>query len=107
MAWNDWVTVLLMTVSGFFFLAGTVGLLRFPDLWSRLHALTKADNLGLGLLVLALFFQAGNVWEVFKLCFIWALALVAGSTACYAIGHFHLTHGKSGADLKKGPGGEA
>jgi multicomponent Na+:H+ antiporter subunit G len=31
----------------FFFLAGTVGLLRFPDTLTRLHALTKADNLGL------------------------------------------------------------
>jgi len=41
---------LLLLGSGFFFLAGTVGLLRFPDVHSRLHALTKADNLGLGLL---------------------------------------------------------
>ena len=38
----------------FFFVAGTVGLLRFPDSLSRLHALTKADNLGLGLVVLGL-----------------------------------------------------
>ena len=37
-----------------FFLAGTVGLLRFPDTMTRLHALTKVDNLGLGLIVLAL-----------------------------------------------------
>ena len=39
----------------FFFLAGTVGLLRFPDTITRLHALTKADNLGLGLIILGLF----------------------------------------------------
>jgi monovalent cation/proton antiporter MnhG/PhaG subunit len=38
----------------FFFLAGTVGLLRFPDTLTRLHALTKADNLGLGLIMLGL-----------------------------------------------------
>ena len=37
-----------------FYLAGSVGLLRLPDLYSRLHALTKADNLGLGLLLLLL-----------------------------------------------------
>ena len=41
-------------------LAGTVGLLRFPDPLSRLHALTKADNLGLGLIVLAIAWSA--VW---------------------------------------------
>lgn len=32
-----------------FFVAGTVGLLRFPDVFSRLHAVTKADTVGLGL----------------------------------------------------------
>ena len=36
----------------FFFIAGTLGLLRFGDTLSRVHALTKADNLGLGLIVL-------------------------------------------------------
>ena len=44
----------------FFFFAGTVGLLRFPDSLTRLHALTKADNLGLGLVVLGLLPQAGQ-----------------------------------------------
>ena len=34
-----------------FFWGGSLGLLRFPDIYSRLHALTKADNLGLGLVV--------------------------------------------------------
>ena len=34
-------------------MAGTVGLLRFPDTLTRLHALTKVDNLGLGFIVLA------------------------------------------------------
>jgi len=47
-----------------FFLAGSIGVLRLPDLLSRLHALTKADNLGLGLVVLGLMLQAdsGCVW---------------------------------------------
>ena len=44
----------MLCAGAFFFLAGTVGLLRFPDSLTRLHALTKADNLGLGLIVLGL-----------------------------------------------------
>ncbi len=48
----DALTIITVSVGAFFFLAGTVGLLRFPDALSRLHALTKADNLGLGLVVL-------------------------------------------------------
>ena len=50
----DLFTVLAVSAGAFFFIAGTVGLLRFPDTLTRLHALTKADNLGLGLVVLGL-----------------------------------------------------
>jgi multicomponent Na+:H+ antiporter subunit G len=50
----DIVTITAVSAGAFFFLAGTVGLLRFPDPLMRLHALTKADNLGLGLVVLVL-----------------------------------------------------
>jgi multicomponent Na+:H+ antiporter subunit G len=55
---RDGLSILAVSIGAFFFLAGTVGLLRFPDPLSRLHALTKADNLGLGLVVLGLLFQA-------------------------------------------------
>ena len=106
MAWNDWVTVALMVMGGFFFVAGTAGLLRFPDLWSRLHALTKADNLGLGLLVMGLFFQVDSLLLVLKLSFIWWLALIAGSTACYAIGHYHLVQHRSGEERSDQEEGE-
>ena len=50
--------IVAVAAGAFFFLAGTVGLLRFPDALTRLHALTKADNLGLGLIVLGLLPQA-------------------------------------------------
>jgi len=49
------LTGLLLAAAVFFFVAGTIGLLRFPDLYCRLHALTKADNLALDwILVLAI-----------------------------------------------------
>ena len=69
----------------FFFLAGTVGLLRFPDPLSRLHALTKADNLGLGLVVLGLLPRSESPLAALKLIAIWALVQLAGGdrrTAC-------------------------
>lgn len=71
----------LVTVSAgvFFFLAGTVGLLRFPDPLARLHALTKADNLGLGLVVLGLMPQAGSLFDALKLACIWLLVLFSGA----------------------------
>jgi multicomponent Na+:H+ antiporter subunit G len=50
-----------------FFLAGTVGLLRFPDAYTRLHALTKADNLGVALVVTGLLPQMDGVLAALKL----------------------------------------
>lgn len=83
---RDVITVLLLLAAMFFFVAGTVGLLRFPDLYSRLHALTKADNVGLGLTVLALMFQAESGLQRIQLGLIWVLVLVASATACLLIG---------------------
>jgi multicomponent Na+:H+ antiporter subunit G len=80
-----WASALLVVTGGFFFLAGTVGLLRFPDTFSRLHAVTKADNLGLGLVAVGLAIQAGTPVEVLKLLVIWGLALFASATACQII----------------------
>lgn len=69
---------MLITGSAFF-VAGTVGLLRFPDLHSRLHALTKADNVGLGLIALALAPQVPSVFLMLKLALIWVLTLLASA----------------------------
>jgi len=76
---------LALVVGAVFFLAGTVGLLRFPDTHSRLHALTKADTLGLGFIVLGAALAAGSLTVALKLFIIWGLALVASSTVCYLI----------------------
>lgn len=74
-------TIAAVTAGAIFFLAGTVGLLRFPDSWTRLHALTKADNLGLGLVVLGLLPQADGIAGALKLVCIWLLVLLSGATA--------------------------
>ncbi len=86
----DLATVVFCLAGAVFYLAGTVGMLRFPDILCRLHALTKADNLGLGLLVVGLLFQAATVAGALKLILIWLLALVASSNTCYAIGRHAL-----------------
>ena len=81
----DGLTILAVSAGAFFFLAGTVGLLRFPDTLSRLHALTKADNLGLGLVVLGLLPRAEGPFGALKLIAVWLLALLAGATVTQLI----------------------
>jgi multicomponent Na+:H+ antiporter subunit G len=77
----DSLSVALMLAGAGFFLAGTLGLIRFPDVYTRIHALTKADNLGLGLIVLGLMLQAESVAAASKLLFIWLLLLAASASA--------------------------
>ncbi|MEF8702661.1 MAG: monovalent cation/H(+) antiporter subunit G [Candidatus Accumulibacter sp. UW26] len=78
-------SLLLLLVGAFFFFAGTVGLLRFPDVYSRLHALTKADNLGLGCILLGLAVQAESLAAALKLLLIWPLVLAASAGVSFAI----------------------
>lgn len=76
----DALSALLILAGMAFFLAGTVGLLRLPDLFSRLHALTKADNLGLGFVVAGLALQAPSVLAAAKLVVIWLIAMLSAAT---------------------------
>lgn len=77
----DIVTVILVGAGTLLFLAGALGLLRFPDTLSRLHAISKADNLGLGLIVLGLLPQAASIGDGLKLLCIWLLAQLSAATA--------------------------
>jgi multicomponent Na+:H+ antiporter subunit G len=81
----NWISFLLLFLAAFFFIGGTVGLLRFPDVYSRLHALTKADNIGLGFVVLALLIQVDSWYWASRLLIIWAFVMAASATNAYLI----------------------
>ncbi len=81
----DLWTIVAVSAGVFFFFAGTVGLLRFPDTLTRLHALTKADNLGLGLVVLGLLPRVSSPHGALKLTCVWLLVLLAGAIASQLI----------------------
>src|SRR5271169_3933126 len=89
----DLFSIAAISAGVFFFLAGTVGLLRFPDALSRLHALTKADNLGLGLIVLGLLFHVGGPLAALKLISVWFLTLLAGAAVTQLIARTARTGG--------------
>jgi multicomponent Na+:H+ antiporter subunit G len=81
----DLFTCLSVAAGAFFYLAGSVGLLRFPDAYTRLHALTEADNLGLALVVLGLLPQMGGVLAGLKLVVIWLLVLFSSAAVSQLI----------------------
>ena len=90
---TDALTVLLILAGALFFMAGTVGLLRFPDLYTRLHALTKAENVGLGLIIVGLAIQAEALSVVLKLLVIWLLVQLAGASVAHLIAKSALRKG--------------
>ena len=82
---SDYLSAVLLIAGAVFFLAGTLGLLRFPDVYTRLHALTKADNVGLGLMVAGLAVQAETWAAAGKLLLIWLLVLLAGASVAHLV----------------------
>ena len=79
---TDAFTFVFVAAGIAFFGAGTLGLVRLPETFSRIHALTKADNVGLALIVLGLLPQAANVLDGAKMVAVWLLAqLASGAVA--------------------------
>ncbi len=78
---TDYLASFLIFVGIGFFAAGSIGLLRLPDLYSRMHAVTKADNLGLGLLCAGLALLLGDGFIALKLLLVWLLVLAASAVS--------------------------
>jgi multicomponent Na+:H+ antiporter subunit G len=87
------LALLLIAAGACFFVAGSVGMLRFPDAFTRLHATTKADNVGLGLVIVGLLLQVDSLYEGAKLVAIWLLVAQSGATACHLIARAALQAG--------------
>lgn len=98
MTWLEGASLLLALCGAVFFFAGLLGLLRFPDTYLRIHAITKADNVGLGLIVLALMLQSASLAIAGKLLLIWLLALLAGTNTGFMIGRWARRHERKEGD---------
>jgi multicomponent Na+:H+ antiporter subunit G len=81
----DLLSGAVIIVGVVFFTAGTIGLIRFPDTRSRLHALTKADNIGLGLVLLGVALQVGSGSTAVLLLITWVLVLGAASVSAQTL----------------------
>lgn len=90
----DLLAFTLIALGAFFFVAGTIGLLRFPDTLCRLHALTKADGLGLGLTCLGVAILASGAGEVARIVLIWFF-VATSSAVC---GHLIARHVRRATD---------
>jgi multicomponent Na+:H+ antiporter subunit G len=76
-----------MVAGLFFIMAGTIGVLRLPDFYTRLHAAGMTDTLGAELILLALIFQADSLQMVLKLMLVAFFLLITSPTATHAVAH--------------------
>ncbi len=79
---------------GFFYLVGAVGLNRMPDVFTRMHAASVSETLGVGLLVLGMVLQAGFTLVAAKLIIILLVLLVTGPVATHALARAALHDGE-------------
>lgn len=79
------VVAVLAAVGTFFVLVGTIGLLRLPDLYTRVHATSKADTLGTVLTLAAASLVFGDVVPTVKILFLLVFTFVTAPTAAHAI----------------------
>ncbi|HEY9396498.1 MAG TPA: monovalent cation/H(+) antiporter subunit G [Burkholderiales bacterium] len=70
---------------GIFCVIGAVGLLRMPDLYTRMHATSVIETLGAGLILLGLVLQAGFTLVAAKLLIIGVLIFFASPTSTHAL----------------------
>lgn len=84
--------VLLLTGGGFV-LAGGIGVMRLPDLYTRMHAASLTDTLGTLLILGGIMLQAGLTLATIKLAAIALFLLLTGPTATYALANAALLSG--------------
>jgi multicomponent Na+:H+ antiporter subunit G len=78
----SWALILL---GSFFTVAGAIGLVRMPDVFTRMHSLSVIDTAGVGFLFLGLMLQSGLSLVTLKLLFILALFFFAGPVITHAL----------------------
>lgn len=95
---TDVLALLLVIAGALFFAAGTVALIRFPGIRNRLHALTKADNLGLGLIMGGSALLLGSWTAAGVLLLTWILALGAASVSAHVLAEIEVRQLEEGSD---------
>lgn len=88
----EWVSLLqdiaswtAFAAGGFFLIVGSIGMVRLPDFWSRLHGAGVIDTLGAELIILGMIFQAGFGVTAMKLVLIGFFVFFTSPTATHAV----------------------
>ena len=90
---TDIVSWILVLAGSMFAVVGGIGLLRLPDLFTRMHGAGMTDTMGAGLILTGLMFQAGLTLVTCKLVLILLFLLLTSPTSAHALAKSALAHG--------------
>jgi multicomponent Na+:H+ antiporter subunit G len=99
----DVLSWILFAVGSALVVIGALGIVRFPDFYTRLHAAGITDTFGADLVLLAMALQADNLLVVVKLGFIFLFLVLTSPVSTHAIAHAALVSGlrpRIGKDLR-------
>lgn len=99
MSLADWISSILFLLGCTLSLVAAIGVLRFPDLLSRMHAATKPQVLGLVLTMLGLAISLGSNQLTWKLLLVVAFQFMTAPVAAHIVGRSGYRTGKVRSDL--------
>ena len=99
MSLADWISSILFLLGCTLSLVAAIGVLRFPDLLSRMHAATKPQVLGLVLTMLGLAISLGSNQLTWKLLLVVAFQFMTAPVAAHIVGRSGYRTGKARSDL--------
>lgn len=80
-----WTSGVIAVAGALVALSGGVGLLRFPDFYTRTHAVSLTDTTGVGLILLGLLMQAPDWGVAIRLLLILLFLVLTSPTATHAL----------------------
>ena len=89
----DWTSGISLLAGGLFCMVGGIGLLRMPDFFTRMHAASVTETLGVGLVLVGLLLQAGWTLVAVKLLMVGLLVFFVSPTASHALARAALLRG--------------
>lgn len=93
MNWVETVSGVSVLAGGLFCVIGAVGMLRMPDFYTRMHAASVIDTLGVGLILGGLLLQGGGWLVALKLVTMGLLIFFASPTASHALAKAAMVRG--------------
>lgn len=102
----DIASWILISIGAFGLLAGGIGVLRLPDVYTRMHAASITDTIGAGAIIFGLMIQAGFTLVTVKLFFMLMFFFFTSPTSSFSLAHAALSSGVEpilDTDLRDGP----